>query len=193
MPEITIYCRGEPYTLLYDIEDEEIANKCHAHVGLYSYNCVRFYHDGKPTLFARYILNITDSKIHVDHMNGNPLDNRKSNLRQCTTKQNNRNKDVRKYYYGIHDAPSLNQYQVTISIDEKRKHCYFDNLHEAIKHAYPLIQQEWGEFRRDNRTQEQVLQDIPDRNYPVVLFKCSRCEFESKRKSSITRHEKVVH
>lgn len=51
--------------------------------------------DGKPTHIRmhRAILGtITDSKVHVDHVNHKTLDNRGSQLEPCTDRQNKRNK-----------------------------------------------------------------------------------------------------
>jgi hypothetical protein len=50
-------------------------------------------HSGcKGKMLHRLILKLTDRMIEVDHIDGNRLDNRRKNLRQCSSAQNNRNK-----------------------------------------------------------------------------------------------------
>lgn len=43
---------------------------------------------GTRTLLHRLILGVTDSDIHIDHINGDPLDNRRENLRVATRQEN---------------------------------------------------------------------------------------------------------
>lgn len=41
---------------------------------------------------AREILGLSDSRIHVDHINGNTLDNREENIRMCSAYENMKNR-----------------------------------------------------------------------------------------------------
>lgn len=71
----------------------------------------------------RYILGITDSKVKVDHINGNTLDNRKCNLRICNQTQNMRNcksKGNKTGYRGVYK--SNNKFRACISVNNKTVH-----------------------------------------------------------------------
>jgi len=50
----------------------------------------------KTISMHRFIMGVEDSKVHVDHINHDTLDNRKSNLRLCTHVENMRNQKNRK-------------------------------------------------------------------------------------------------
>ncbi len=58
--------------------------------------------------------NLSDEQV-VDHKNRNPLDNRRDNLRICTKRQNNINKDHprKDFYKGVYKIPS-GRYQAKI-------------------------------------------------------------------------------
>ena len=51
--------------------------------------------DNKVLRLHRHVMKCTDPKICVDHINNNPLDNRRINLRMVTRHQNSMNKSSR--------------------------------------------------------------------------------------------------
>lgn len=75
----------------------------------------------------RFLLGLEkDDKRQVDHINGNKLDNRKSNLRICTASQNNMNMSITKKntsgYKGIYfmKYPKNRQWSARISCGKQR-------------------------------------------------------------------------
>ena len=79
---------------LVDPEDVDMLNKYKWHVNHYGYAVCSFYEGNGCTrkIFMHRLLLNTPEKTEVDHINGDPLDNRKSNLRPCTHLQNMCNK-----------------------------------------------------------------------------------------------------
>lgn len=55
----------------------------------------------KSHLLHRMILNETNPKQQIDHVNGNGLDNQSHNLRRATPSQNGANRSSKKKYKGI--------------------------------------------------------------------------------------------
>jgi hypothetical protein len=110
----------------------------------YNWNCLKIGYastsiggrkNKKMLYMHRFIMGVTDPKISVDHINKNKLDNRKSNLRVCTHKQNcsNSSKPKGKHtskYKGVYWDKSRNKWSARFS----RKFLgRFDNEKEAAR------------------------------------------------------------
>lgn len=99
----------------------------------------------------RFILDLSDSKLLVDHINHNGLDNRKCNLRVSTTSQNTQNsRQPNKYgYKGIY----LNgkSWVARIKIDGKIVRTYgIESAYEAAIEYDRLARKYFGDFALTN-------------------------------------------
>ena len=102
----------------------------------------------------RFILNVPKG-LHVDHINGDTLDNRKKNLRICTQLENNRNtpkrKDTTNKYKGIHFVKQRNKWIARIQVNGKRIHSgYFNTQEEAARRYDEMAKIHFGNFARLN-------------------------------------------
>lgn len=107
---------------------------------------------GKVVYMHRLLL-LADKGQVVDHINGNKLDNRFSNLRLCTNAQNARNQKIRSNntsgFKGVSWDKSHRKYHAYIKVNYRRKHLgYFDDIVDA-KNAYIAGTVKYhGEFAR---------------------------------------------
>lgn len=74
----------------------------------------------------RYLLGLPpEDTREVDHINGNPLDNRRSNLRVCTRAENSRNRRIGRNntsgYKGVHFRRQRNKWKAAIKINNKER------------------------------------------------------------------------
>lgn len=129
--EIILYNRQkeEIARAIIDLEDIEICKDIK-----WSTDINRYVFNTKVGRLHRYLLGITDDDIAIDHINRNPLDNRRDNLRICTKQQNYCNrkspKDNSTGYRGI--SKKGNKYQAMITYKCKKIYIgLFDTAEEA--------------------------------------------------------------
>ena len=145
--------------VLVDDEDyEKLAGRVWSHVtnGFNSYAGTKW--DGRTILMHRAILNAPKG-IEVDHINGDGLDNRRSNLRLATSAQNkaNRRKRDHKRYKGTiryHDARCHTQKKVWVArICANGKHIslgYYETEEEAARAYDAAALKHFGEYAQLN-------------------------------------------
>lgn len=90
----------------------------------------------------------------IDHINGDKLDNRRANLRECNSQQNNANRSGKtgtSKFKGVSFDSSRNKWISSIQVNGKTKHIgRFSEESEAAK-AYDLVSSKtYGEFAKLN-------------------------------------------
>lgn len=146
------------YFTLVDIEDYEYLSKFSWRIQknrkhVYARTSIWLGNGKSKCVFMhRLILNAAKNDI-VDHKNGNSLDNRRRNLRICSSYENNCNAfhPSKIPYKGVYFKVSINKYIAQIQAEGKKRHIgVFLNAKEAAiaydKEAMKLH----GEFARLN-------------------------------------------
>lgn len=112
-------------------------------------------HKQKVISLHRFIMQPKQNE-EVDHINGNGLDNRRENLRVCTTAENVRNvpkrKDCKSKYKGTVFVKNLNRWRARIQVNGKRYYssCSYKTEEEASERFNEMAIQYHGEFARLN-------------------------------------------
>lgn len=117
---------------------------------------------GREYQLHRYIMGLgfydVEKDIIVDHIDGNTLDNRKSNLRIIHRRHNPKNTAMYNNntsgYKGVSWHKDRKKWQVAIQVDKNNIYLgIFDNLDEAVKVRKEAEIKYFGEFSRDYRNE----------------------------------------
>ena len=105
---------------------------------------------GRRVKLARLIMGAGPSEF-VDHINGDPLDNRRINLRLCSRAENARNrraqKDGTSHFKGVWFVKRRSTWGAGISIDGQTRHIgYFANEADAAAAYDNAARRLYGEF-----------------------------------------------
>ena len=107
----------------------------------------------KKILMHRLIMKVLQAEIEVDHINGNPLDNRKDNIRCCTRQENSRNSNSgRKNKFGYKGVTVQNK-NIYAQIFDGKKHIFmsgFRTIEEAALSYDKKAIELFGDFAKLN-------------------------------------------
>ena len=111
---------------------------------------------GKMIKLHRYIMNMNNSNLVVDHINRNPLDNRKSNLRICSYKENSFNKSIRvdntSGIPGVSFHKTNKKWRAKIKYNNLTIHLgYFEDINEALINRRVAEEILFGEYSSNEK------------------------------------------
>ena len=149
--------------VLIDDFDYDLVRSIDWHIKRGTRDITRYVIARKCRLIHRVLMGLLPKdKIHVDHINGNGLDNRRSNLRFATQEQNSRNRRIQKFragipvtskYKGVHKhRRDGDLYRSCIYVSKKRVHLgYYKNELDAAKAYNSAAVLYYGEFAKLNQ------------------------------------------
>lgn len=128
--------------------------------------------DGKTIMMHRAILGVTNSKIQIDHNDGNGLNNQRSNLRESNHSQNQANRSKKKEssskYLGVNKHK---RYGWVVSCQKDKKQYKKWALYEveAAVMYNQIAKQLHGEYAKLNIiTEEDVLEYNKQKANPII-------------------------
>lgn len=125
----------------------------------------------KTVSIHRFILNPEEDKV-IDHINGNPLDNRRSNLRICTIQENTFNAKVSKNntsgVTGVWFSKEKNKWYAEGKLNQKK--IYLGTYQDFAKAVEARVKYEidnCGEFR-SKRNDDKIIEILKSINSDLI-------------------------
>ena len=145
---LTVYSLNDNGRFLIDYEDYERIKDYRWFMDKNGY--ARATIGGRSEQLHRIIMNCPKDMI-VDHINRDPSDNRKQNLRICTQSENTMNLSIKSNntsgVTGVSFDKKSSKWSVRIKVGEKRLNLgFFDNFEEAVKVRTEAELKYFGEF-----------------------------------------------
>ena len=133
----------------YCMIDKEDVDRC-KNFGIWSLTKAGYVANCKSGKYIhRFIMNASEG-IEVDHINRNPLDNRKCNLRFATSSQQSFNQKVRRDntsgHRGIYWDTERSKWHVKIQCQDSRFDKRFDLYEDAVAYADEIYRNLHGDF-----------------------------------------------
>lgn len=155
--EYGIGCTSSGYEFYFDLEDyDKIKEFCwHRHRDGYLRTRVDVYPNGKNhyELMHRWILDIKDTDVEIDHINGNVYDNRKFNLRVVEGSKNAKNLKLyinnKSGHKGVSFSKRENRWKAYIQNDNQKIHLGTFSVYEDAVKARELAEVKYfGDYSR---------------------------------------------
>lgn len=177
---IEVYSKGERFEVIVD-DDIEIPSKLFKKDNYYYFKI-----NQKNISLHRWIMNVTDSKLVVDHANGDHFNNTRENLRVCTQQQNVQNRRSK----GYTKCKKTGKYNVSINTNKVYTHIGTYNTKEEAQLAYKIKHVEmFGEF--SPYFNDELPSEMPKRSQMVVAGKGYHFDKRVKKyKASISVNKK---
>jgi len=136
-----------------DDEDAELVSGFRWRIDISGYPTITRYRDGlrRSIQVARLLLNPPDSETYVDHIDGDPLNNSRSNLRLSTNSQNQANRrrlpKNTSGYRGVTWHRQAGKWQAGIKVMGRSHHLGLHDSAESAANAYMAAAKRlFGEF-----------------------------------------------